>query len=134
MSRLKRFLLRLNLLGIAGTALLALNGCAHPVAKKLQGRWFGEAVENFDEDNIAAATGWVRGTSFEFAGSSVTVTVPAEEPRRGHYQVASAHEGEVVLKIESEDSTRRARFTLDDEHLMRWHLDDRRSVVLRRER
>ena len=134
MLRLNRLFGRTLLFGATCTALMALNGCAHPVAKKLQGRWLGDSVENFDTEDIAVATGWVRGTSFEFAGSALTITVPAEEPRRGQYKVASAHEGEIVLNIENDDASRHARFTLDDEHLMRWHLDDVRSVVLRRER
>lgn len=109
-------------------------GCSHPLSQKLEGRWFGQRVEQFDSKDIAVATGWVRGTSFEFSGDSVTVTIPAEAPRTGRYRVESAHEGQVVLAIVDEDEARhRARFTLDDEHLMRWHLDDRRAVVLRRE-
>jgi hypothetical protein len=58
--------------------LVISSGCGHPVQRSLEGRWLGEAVENFQDSQLAAATGWARGLSFEFAGSNVTVAVPAE--------------------------------------------------------
>lgn len=110
-------------------------GCGHPVQRSLEGRWLGEAVENFQESQLAAATGWARGLSFEFAGSSVTVAVPAEEPRTGRYQVSSVHESDVRLAITSkEGKTSTALFKIDNDHSMRWVLGQGRSVVLRRDR
>ena len=58
-----------------------LSGCTHPAERALEGRWDGQSVENFDQESIAAASGWARGTSFEFEGNRLKVTVPAEEPR-----------------------------------------------------
>lgn len=110
-------------------------GCGHPVQRSLEGRWLGEAVENFQDSQLAAATGWARGLSFEFAGSNVTVAVPAEEPRSGRYQVSSAHESDVRLSITSKDGkASTALFKLDNDHSMRWMLGQGRSVVLRRDR
>jgi hypothetical protein len=117
--------------------LLLVSGCAHPAARQLEGRWFGETVENFEEDDIAVATGWARGTSFEFSGSSVTVTIPAEEPRTGRYDVASVHDRDVVLHVAPEEPANGAgnevALTLLEGGGVRWHLDDQRSILLRRE-
>lgn len=110
-------------------------GCGHPVQRSLEGRWLGEAVENFQDSQLAAATGWARGLSFEFSGSSVTVAVPAEEPRSGRYKVSSVHESDVRLAITSKDGkSTNAVFKLDSDHSMRWMLGQGRSVVLRRDR
>lgn len=110
-------------------------GCGHPVQRSLEGRWLGEAVENFQDSQLAAATGWARGLSFEFTGSNVTVAVPAEEPRSGRYQVSSVKESDVRLSITTkEGKSTSALFKLDNDHSIRWMLGQGRSVVLRRDR
>jgi hypothetical protein len=111
-------------------------GCGHPVQRSLEGRWLGDSVENFQDSQLPAATGWARGLSFEFSGSSVTVAVPAEEARSGRYQVSSVHESDVRLAITSQDGkqTTNAAFKLDNDHSMRWMLGQGRAVVLRRDR
>jgi hypothetical protein len=109
-------------------------GCGHPVQRSLEGRWLGDAVENCQDTQLAAATGWARGLSFEFAGSSVTVAVPAEEPRTGRYQVSSVHASDVRLAIASKDGKSTPMLLkLDSDHSMRWMLGQGRAVVLRRE-
>lgn len=110
-------------------------GCGHPVQRSLEGRWLGEAVENFQDSQLAAATGWARGLSFEFAGSTVTVAIPAEESRTGKYQVSSVHESDVRLAFTSKDGkTSTALFKLDNDHSIRWMLGQGRAVVLRRDK
>jgi hypothetical protein len=110
-------------------------GCGHPVQRSLEGRWLGDAVENFQDSQLAAATGWARGLSFEFAGSSVTVAIPAEEARTGRYAVSSVHESDVRLSFTAKDGkTSTALFKLDNDHSIRWMLGQGRSVVLRRDR
>jgi len=110
-------------------------GCGHPVQRTLEGRWLGDAVENFQDSQLAAATGWARGLSFEFAGSSVTVAVPAEESRTGRYQVSSVHESDVRLAFTTKDGkSSTALFKLDNDHSIRWMLGQGRAVVLRRDR
>lgn len=110
-------------------------GCGHPVQRSLEGRWLGEAVENFQDSQLAAATGWVRGLSFEFAGSNVTVAVPAEEARTGRYKVTSVHQSDVRLSFTAKDGkTSTAHFKLDNDQSMRWMLGQGRAVVLRRDR
>ena len=117
---------------LVAAALLA--GCGHPAQRALQGRWFGESVENFDPADVAVATGWARGASMEFSDEAITVAIPAEDPRKGHYEVSSAHEGDIVLAIRDDKGTaQQTRLTLDGDRYLKWHLDERRSVVLRRE-
>ncbi len=119
---------------VLGALGLGAAACSHPVQRKLEGRWLGQAVENFDDDQVAAATGWARGTSMEFAGSSITVAIPAEEPRIGEYEVAQVHKNRVVLAVKgSATEPQNVRFVLDSDRSMRWMLSDGRAVVLRRE-
>jgi hypothetical protein len=130
----RRLLSRGSFLGVAFLIGVGATGCGHPVQKKLEGRWLGDGVENFDDDAVASATGWVKGASMEFAGSNFTVTIPAEEPRSGKYKVVSVHDSDIELSIQRKDGAiDRVRFKLDDERSMRWMLDDGRAVVMRRE-
>ena len=120
----------LPLLVLAVTA----SACGHPVKRQLEGRWFGESVENFEQRELPAATGWARGVSFEFAGETLTVSVPAEEPRSAPYRIASVQRNDVRLSVQrTTGETDAVRFRLDDERSMRWMLDDHHAVVLRRE-
>ena len=101
---------------------------------KLEGRWEGDSVENFDDELVAAATGWAKGTSMEFSGSEVTVRVPAEEPRTGRYRVERVRNRDVTLAVGRKDGSEdRVHFKLDSDHSLRWMLDDSRAVVLRRD-
>jgi hypothetical protein len=110
------------------------SACGHPVKRQLEGRWFGESVENFEQRQLPAATGWARGVSFEFAGETLTVSVPAEEPRTAPYQIASVQRNDVRVSVQRATGERDAvRFRLDDERSIRWMLDDHHAVVLRRE-
>jgi len=122
------------ILGVLLVSTLALPGCGNAVQRKLEGRWLGESVENFDSKDMAAATGWARGLSLEFSGSRLTVAIPAEEPRVGKYKVASVHENDVQLAVTRADgAVDSASFKLDDERSLRFMVGDNRAVVLRRE-
>ncbi|MEI9949616.1 MAG: hypothetical protein WDO74_11710 [Pseudomonadota bacterium] len=118
---------------LLGGALL-LAGCGNPVQRKLEGRWLGESVENFDAKDVAAATGWARGLSLEFSGARLTVAVPAEEPRSGKYKVATVHENDVELAVTRVDgAVDTASLKLDDERSLRFMVGDTRAIILRRE-
>ena len=94
----------------------------------------GESVENFDDEVSAAASGWARGTSLEFAGNDLTVAIPAEEPRTARYKVVAVHQKNVRLGVTKPDGkNEELRLVLDDERSLRWMLDDNRSVVMRRQ-
>jgi hypothetical protein len=115
-------------------ACVSLSGCGHPVQNKLEGRWVGESVENFDDQHVAVATGWAKGASFEFSGSALTVAIPAEDPRSATYKVASVRENTVDLAVKRKDGAiDKLRLKLDSEHSMRWVLGDERAIVMRRE-
>jgi len=125
---------RLTSLGLLLAGALVMAGCGNPVQRKLEGRWLGESVENFDAKEMAAATGWARGLSLEFSGTHLTVAVPAEEPRTGKYKVASVHENDVELAVTRLDgAVDTASFKLDDDRSLRFMVGDNRAVVLRRE-
>lgn len=125
---------RLTSLGLLVAGALVLAGCGNPVQRKLEGRWLGESVENFDAKEVAAATGWARGLSLEFSGTHLTVAVPAEEPRTGKYKVASVHDNDVELAVTRLDgAVDTASFKLDDDRSLRFMIGDNRAVVLRRE-
>ena len=125
---------RLTSLGLVLSAALLLGGCGNPVQHKLEGRWLGESVENFDAREVAAATGWARGLSLEFSGARLTVAVPAEEPRTGKYKVASVNENDVQLAVTRLDgAVDTANLKLDDERSLRFMIGDTRAIVLRRE-
>jgi hypothetical protein len=109
-------------------------GCGHPMQRKLEGRWLGDAVENFDDADVAAATGWAKGLSMEFSGSTITVAIAAEEPRSGKYEVARVHKNDVHLAVKRKEGTvDRVRFKFDDERTLRWMVGERHAVVMRHE-
>jgi hypothetical protein len=109
-------------------------GCGHPVQRKLEGRWIGNGVESFHDDLIAIATGWAKGATLEFAGSSLTVAIPAEEPRTGSFKVVGVHQNNVTLAVTRRDgAVDTLRLKLDDDREMRWMVGSGRAVVLRRE-
>ena len=124
------FLVPLGWVGVS----LGLVACGHPVQNKLEGRWVGDSVENFDDQHVAVATGWAKGASFEFSGSNITVAIPAEEPRTASYKVATVRESDVELAVKRKDGAiDKVRLKLDSEHSIRWVLGDERAIVLRRE-
>lgn len=110
----------------------AVAGCEKTPRDRLQGRWLGESVENVDPAHAGKATGWVKGTAIEFAGSKVTVTIPAETPRSGSYKVTRA-EGDKVLvsfaRQEGGHDEAEFRFTGNDQTL-RWSIGEGREIVL----
>lgn len=120
--------------GLLLASALGLLGCGHPIQRTLEGRWMGESVENFSDEVAAAASGWARGTSLEFAGDELTVAIPAEEPRTAPYKIVGVHQKNVRLGVATSDGKQAdLRIVLDDERSLRWMLDDNRSVVMRRQ-
>jgi hypothetical protein len=119
---------------VAVALLIGTSGCGHPVRRQLEGRWFGDAVENFEQRELPAVTAWARGVSFEFAGENMTVSMPAEEPRSAPYQVASVQRNDVRLSVQRPTGQKDSvHLRLDDERNIRWMLDGHHAVVLRRE-
>lgn len=124
-------LVRLSALLLTAGALLS--GCAHPAERALHGRWLGYSVENFDLRKVAEATAWARGTSFEFSGSRLTVSVPAEEPRSGSYTFKAIEDRTVRLAIlDGAGQESELELIVDDETSLRWVLGEGRAVVMKR--
>jgi len=91
----------------------------------------GESIENVDDEIIAAASGWARGTSLEFAGNALTVAIPAEEPRSAEDEGVSVHQNKVRLAVVQPGQKREElRLILDDGRSMRRMLDEKRAVAM----
>jgi len=117
---------------LLGTLLLSL-ACAHPAERALEGRWRGTSVENFDDGQVAAATGWARGTELSFRGHRVTVAVPAEEPRTGSYTLEAIDDRKVTLSVLGADGEESSmQVIVDDETTLRWVLSEGRTVLMKR--
>jgi hypothetical protein len=120
----------------AGALLVAVlaSGCGHPIQRQLEGSWHGDAVENFDDRDLARATGWAKSLRFTFSGTKMSVSVAAEEERSGKYRVQSVRNSDVVLAVKRTDGNEDVtRLKLDDDQAIRWLIGDSRAVVLRRE-
>jgi hypothetical protein len=114
-------------------SLVGLVGCEKTPKERLEGRWVGERVDNFPPGQVARAQGWVTGTSFEFQGSRVVVTIPAESPREGTFQLAQAGDDQLLVTFLRPQGMRdQVAFAFDGEDRLRWMLGDGRSIVLRK--
>lgn len=108
-----------------------LAGCDKSPKDRLQGRWLGESIENVSPGQAPKATGWVKGTAFDFQGNKVTVTIPAETPRTGSFKVAKA-EGDVLLVsfLRDEGGHDEAELQLVGEKELRWRVGQGREIVM----
>lgn len=114
-------------------SVVGLTGCEETPKERLEGRWVGERVENFPPGQAARAEGWAKGASFVFNGSRVVVTIPAESPREGTYQVAEASEQQVLVTfLRPQGMQDQVAFAFEGEDRLRWMLGDGRSIVLRK--
>src|SRR5688572_2852016 len=108
-----------------------LIACQTTPKQRLQGKWIGERAEHFTAAQSGRAAGWVSGASFEFKGSRVIISIPAESPREGTFEVASAKDDGVSLTfLRSEGAQDRVAFRFESDGRLRWELGDGRSVVL----
>jgi hypothetical protein len=112
--------------------LLLLAGCGKSPESKLAGKWVGDRIDNVSADQVARATGWVKGTTFEFAGDKLTVTLPAEAPRKGTYKVSRVEGDKMVVSIARSDTpiVDEATLTLNDNKTMTWDIGHGREVLL----
>lgn len=118
----------------APLALVLSVGCNGGGPKqRLQGKWVGERVDNFSTSQSGRAAGWVSATSFEFKGSRVVISIPAESPREGTFEVAKAAADELTLTfLRPEGGRDDVAFRFEPDGRLRWQLGDGRSVVMRR--
>jgi len=125
---------RFAVVALSALAAFALGGCSKSPKEKLSGKWVGERIENVSTDQASRAAGWVKGTSWEFAGDKMTVTVPAEPPRSGSYKIAKVDGSKVTLSIARPDgqTTDSATLTFADDKTLRWDIGESREIVLSR--
>lgn len=110
-----------------------LVGCEDTPKERLEGRWVGERVENFGGGQHARVLGWAKGTSFEFTGNRVTVSIPAESPRQGTFKIAKIDGDQLTVSfLRPHGAADEVTFRFEGEDEMRWLLDDGRSIVLRK--
>ncbi|HEY5955692.1 MAG TPA: hypothetical protein VIV60_04025, partial [Polyangiaceae bacterium] len=97
------------------------------------GRWYGEQIESVAPEDLSAATGWVKGTSFVFKGETLTIEIPAEAPRSGRFEVLAQSSAKITLAVHRPDgATDELNLKLDGERSMRWLLPEGRSIVMGR--
>jgi hypothetical protein len=112
---------------------IAMVGCSNTWTRRLEGRWFGESLVNVDASQLAEATAWTRGTSFEFVGSKVTITIPTEMPRSAPYEIVKSTDRAVTIAVVRPDGQRDiARMTLLRPNTLQWDIGDQRAMVLQR--
>jgi hypothetical protein len=110
-------------------------GCTPGVVSDLQGRWLGQGVDQMPDEQVASATGWARGMSFELVGDNLTVAIPSQAPRTAPFKVESVNDREVRLAVQRDDGkTDYVELTVEDEHTMRWHIGSGMSLVLNKEK
>ncbi len=109
----------------------AAAGCEKSPRDRLQGRWLGESIENVPQSQLQRATGWVKGTAIEFAGSKVTVTIPAETPRSGTYKVTRKDDETLLVSFNREEGGHdEAEMTLVGDQQLRWKIGEGREIVM----
>lgn len=118
----------------AGLAVVASSGCSKGPREKLQGTWVGEHVENIPVEQEARANGWARHTSFEFHGDEVTISVPAQAPRKGTFKVTRASGNRYTLAImrEGQAEPDEAEVTLREGNKLSWQIGNDRNVMFSR--
>ncbi|HQP34364.1 MAG TPA: hypothetical protein PLI95_04275 [Polyangiaceae bacterium] len=118
---------------IAALALpLCTAACSKSPRDKLQGKWLGDSISNVSPEQNAEATAWVKGTSLEFSGDRVTVTIPAEQPRSGDFKVAKAEGKKVTLSVAKEGGEDTATLAFADDGSLQWDIGEGRMVALTR--
>jgi hypothetical protein len=118
---------------VAAAALLLSAGCAKGPQDRLAGKWVGETIDNVPPDHEARANGWVRGTSFEFKGDKMTVSIPAEEPRTGTYKVDRASGNRLTLQVyRASGEADETALMFMGENTLRWDIGNDRSIKLSR--
>jgi hypothetical protein len=134
-----RALAKISLFSLVLVSLAMAVGCGKSPADRLAGKWVGDRIDNVSADDVARATGWVKGTSFEFAGDKVTVTIPAEPARKGTFKVAKAEGEKMTLAVTHSDDAAKspasptpdlATMTMLNEKTMSWDIGDSREIVL----
>ena len=124
----------MRFLGRAATLALwvFLCSCSKSAEEKLAGKWVGERIDNVSADRVAEATGFIKGTTFEFSGDKLTVSVPAEASRTGVFRVLRADGDQVVVSVARPDGATHdeTMLTMLSDKTMRWDVGQGREVLM----
>jgi hypothetical protein len=108
-------------------------GCHVSPKDRLQGKWVGQQVDDFQRGQAERALGWAMGATFEFNGSRATVSIPAESPRQGTFRVDKATEDELHVKfLRPHGAEDVVTFRWEQDGSLRWMLPGGSSVLLRK--
>jgi len=107
-------------------------GCGKNPEERLAGKWVGDRIDNVSADQVAQATGWVKGTTFEFSGDKLTVSIPAESPRKGTFKVSRVDGDRMVVSIARPNSPTydETTLTMRGDKSMSWDIGQGREVLL----
>lgn len=123
--------MRTSALVVVALALpLCTAACSKSPRDKLQGKWLGDSISNVSPEQSAEVTAWVKGTSLEFNGDRVTVTIPAEQPRTGDFKVAKVEGKKVTVSIAKEEGADTAALAFADDGSLQWDVGEGRMVSL----
>jgi hypothetical protein len=118
---------------VAGLCTLTVMSCHRTPRDRLQGRWIGAEADAFAPAEARRANGWASGASFEFRGSRVIVTIPAESPREGAFEIAHVSGEELRVRFVRPHGTHdEATLVFEGRDRLRWKLDAERSILLRK--
>ncbi len=118
---------------VAALEICCAAACGLTPSSRLSGDWVGVEMETLGGEVSAQRAGWALGTALRFSGNTLRVTVPDHPPRQSEYRVKNADDGEMTLTLRSgSEEPRNMRLTLETDELLRWHLTQEHTVVLRR--
>ncbi len=112
---------------------LATVGCSKSPKDRLQGKWLGDSISNISPEQGAEVSAWVKGTSLEFTGERMTVTIPAEQPRSGEFKVTKAEGKQLTVAVSREGGADSALLVLNDEGTsLQWDVGEGRQITMTR--
>jgi hypothetical protein len=124
--------MRKSLIMLALALPLCTAACAKSPKDRLQGKWLGESISNIDAEQGAEVSAWVKGTSLEFSGERMTVTIPAEQPRSGEFKVAKVDGSKLTVAVTREGGSDTALLVLADDGSLQWDVGDGRAITMAR--
>jgi endonuclease YncB( thermonuclease family) len=112
---------------------LCTAACSKSPKDRLQGKWLGDSISNISPEHNAEVASWVKGTSLEFTGERMTVTVPAEQPRSGQFKVAKVEGKKVTVAVTREGGADTTLLVLnDDATSLQWDVGEGRQITMTR--
>ena len=124
--------MRKSLVVLALALPLCTLACSKSPKDRLQGKWLGDSISNIGPEQTADVTAWVKGTSLEFSGERLTVTIPAEQPRSGEFKVAKVDGKKVTLAVNREGGSDAATVVFADDGSLQWDVGEGRFITMTR--